>query len=549
MTSHHADTVFLGGRVFTADAVRRFATALAVRDGRIVAVGHDDVRELAGPSTQVVDVSGGLVIPGFQDAHAHPAQGGMERRRCDLSVHSTREDYLAAIRRYADDHPEVEWITGAGWTLDAFPGGSPRREDLDAIAPGRPVLLTNRDHHGAWANSRALELAGLDSGTPDPRDGRIDRDADGAPSGMLHEGAMALVARLIPDPSHAEQVTALLEAQAYLHSLGITGWQDAILGQYAGHPDASEVYLDAARSGRLTARIVGALWWERTRGVEQIPELVARREHLNAGRFAATSVKIMQDGIVENYTAGMLEPYLDAEGEATSNDGLSFVDPSVLRECVPALDAAGFQVHVHAIGDRAVREALDAIAAARAANGANDLRHHLAHIQVIHPEDIPRFRQLGVVANMQPLWAANEPQMVDLTVPFLGPERARWQYPFGDLLRTGAILAGGSDWPVTSPDPLEGIHVAVNRVLPQSLGSAYDEPFLPEQSLDLAAALTAYTAGSAYVNHCDDAGSIAVGQLADLAVLDRDVFAHPRSEIASARVVATYVEGVEVFAG
>jgi hypothetical protein len=545
MTSHHADTVFLGGRVFTADAVRRFATALAVRDGRIMAVGHDDVRELAGPATRVVDVGGGLVVPGFQDAHAHPAQGGMERRRCDLSEHTTRDDYLAAIRRYAEQHPDLGWITGAGWTLDAFPGGSPRREDLDAIAPDRPVLLTNRDHHGAWANSRALALAGLDDRTPDPGDGRIDRDPDGAPSGMLHEGAMALVARLVPDPSHAEQVTALLEAQSYLYSLGITGWQDAILGQYAGHPDASEVYLDAARSGQLTARVVGALWWDRTRGAE----LVARREHLNAGRFAATSVKIMQDGIVENYTAGMLEPYLDAAGQATGNAGLSFVDPAVLRECVPALDDAGFQVHVHTIGDRAVREALDAIEAARAANGPNDLRHHLAHIQVVHPSDVPRFRQLGVVATMQPLWAANEPQMVHLTLPFLGPERARWQYPFGDLQRSGATLAGGSDWPVTSPDPLEGIHVAVNRVLPESIGEAYDEPFLPEQSLDLASALTAYTAGSAYVNHCDAAGSMTVGQLADLAVLDRDVFEHPMEEIAAARVVATYVEGVEVFAG
>ena len=544
-----ADTVFLGGRIFTADAVRRFATGLAVRAGRVVAVGHDEVRELAGPSTRLVDVAGGLVVPGFQDAHAHPVQGGMERRRCDLSSYLTREDYLAAVRRYSDEHPEVEWVTGAGWTLSAFPGGSPRREDLDSFAPDRPVFLSNRDHHGAWANSRALGLAGIDASTPDPADGRIDRDRDGSPSGMLHEGAMALVARLVPDPSHDEHVTALLEAQAYLHSLGITGWQDAILGEYAGHPDASDAYLVAAQSGKLTARVVGALWWDRTRGAEQIPELAARRERLRAGRFAATSVKIMQDGIAENYTAGMLEPYLDARGRPTGNRGLSFVDPEVLRECVPALDSAGFQVHFHAIGDRAVREALDAISSARAANGANDLRHHVAHIQVIHPDDIARFRRLGVVANMQPLWAANEPQMADLTLPFLGPHRAAWQYPFGDLLRSGATLAAGSDWPVTSPDPLAGVHVAVNRVLPESPGEQYDEPFLPEQSLDLAAALTAYTAGSAYVNHCDDLGTLAVGRSADLAVLDRDLFEHPVEEIASARVVATYVEGAEVYAG
>jgi hypothetical protein len=549
MPGTHADVVFLGGRVFTADAVRRFATALAVRDGLIVAVGHDEVRDLVGPSTQVVDVAGGLVVPGFQDAHAHPVQGGMERRRCDLSPYTTREEYLDAIRAYAEANPDADWITGAGWMLHSFPGGSPRREDLDAIAPDRPVLLTNRDHHGAWVNSRALSLAGIDAGTPDPADGHFDRDRDGQPSGMLHEGAMALVSRLMPDPTKAEHLTALLEAQSYLHSMGITGWQDAILGAYAGHPDASEVYRDAARSGKLTARVVGALWWDRTQGAEQIPELVERREQLSTGRFAATSVKIMQDGIAENFTAGMLEPYLDADGRPTGNRGLSFVDPAALCEYVPALDAAGFQVHVHAIGDRAVREALDAIAAARVANGHNDLRHHLAHIQVIHPDDVPRFRRLGVVANMQPLWAANEPQMVDLTLPFLGPQRAAWQYPFADLLRAGATLAGGSDWPVTSPDPLQGIHVAVNRVVPEWLGEEYDEPFLPEQALDLASALTAYTAGSAYVNHDDDAGTIAVGQRADLAVLDRDPFEHPTKEIASARVVATYVSGVEVFAG
>ena len=542
MDSSQADLAFVGGRVFTSAPARPFSTALAVRDGRIAALGGE-AAALIDPSTQVVDLAGGLVLHGFQDAHAHPVMGGSERLRCDLSAYTSRPDYLAAIGQYASEHPQREWVTGGGWSMALFPGGSARREELDAIVPDRPVLLLNRDHHGAWVNTPALALAGLDERTADPPDGRIERDADGMPSGTLHEGAMALVARLVPPATPADQLEALLEGQRYLHSFGITAWQDAILGDYAGHGDVSRTYVDAAASGRLTARVVGALWWDRDRGDEQIPELVERRAQLSGDRFQATSVKIMQDGIVENFTAGMLDPYLDTDGASTTNTGLSFVDPVALRRHVTALDAAGFQVHVHSIGDRAVREALDAFATARAVNGPNDLRHHIAHIQVIHPDDVRRFAELGVVANMQPLWAANDAQMVDLTIPFLGPRRAAWQYPFAGLLRSGATLAGGSDWPVTSPDPLEGIHVAVNRVLPGDDG----EPFLPEQGLDLAAALTAYTAGSAYVNHLDDTGPLAVGNRADLAVLDRDPFSAPVEEIAETRVVATYVDGVEVF--
>jgi predicted amidohydrolase YtcJ len=544
--SAHADLAFLGGRAFCADPSHSFVDAVAVRGGRIVAVGSDDVRAITGPRTERVDLAGGLLVPGFQDAHVHPAQGGLERMRCDLSEQSTREEYVAQVRRYADANPDAAWIRGGGWAMAAFPGGTPMAADLDAVVPDRPVVLPNRDHHGMWVNSRALEIAGIDVRTPDPHDGRIERDVDGVPTGTLHEGAMDLVGRHVPDDSAAELQAGLLEAQRYLHSLGITAWQDAILGDYASMSDASEGYLALAEEGLLTARVIGALWWDRERGAEQIPELVERRARYRAGRFAATSVKIMQDGVPENGTAGMIEPYLDAAGSRTANCGLSFVDPIALRDHVSALDADGFQVHVHAIGDRAVRETLDALEAARRRNGAGDQRHHIAHIQVIHPDDVPRFGRLDVVANMQPLWATYEPQMTDLTIPLLGAERAGWQYPFRSLQETGALLAAGSDWPVSSADPLWGIHVAVNRLSPDGEGAEHG-PFLPAQALDLTTALTAYTAGSAYVNHLDETGTIEVGKLADLAVLDRDVFATPVEEIAQARVVATYVDGQQVF--
>ncbi|MFF9344529.1 amidohydrolase [Streptomyces sp. NPDC014773] len=541
-----ADLVFTRGPVLTLDPARSRATSLAVTGDRITAVGHDEVRELIGPGTEVVDLTGKLLLPGFQDAHIHAVGGGSELAECDLTGSVDVAEYLERIRAYAEARPDHEWITGGGWSMESFEGGMPTRRLLDSVVPDRPVLLSNRDHHGAWANTRALELAGLTAATPDPADGRIEREADGTPSGMLQEGATGLVSRFVPPSTAEDRLAGLLRAQRLLHSLGVTGWQDALLGSFNGMSDPADAYLAAAGDGSLTARVTGALWWDRERGAEQIPELVDRRELLNAGRFKATSVKIMQDGIAENFTAAMTAPYLDGCGCATANTGLSFVDPEALRGHVTELDALGFQVHFHALGDRAVREALDAIEAAVTANGRRGNRHHLAHLQVVHPGDLNRFAELGAIANIQPLWAAHEPQMDDLTIPFLGEERAAWQYPFGSLLRAGATLAAGSDWPVSSPNPLEGVHVAVNRRAPESPDRRV---FYPEERIDLLSALTAYTAGTAYVNGHDDAGSLMPGNLADLVVLDRDVLAAPADEIAEARVERTYVGGALVYGG
>ena len=544
-----ADLVFTGGPVFTADTVRSRTTAVAVTGGRIVALG-DDVRDVTGPRTEVVDLDGRLLVPGFQDAHVHPVWGGLDMLRCNLADDSTREEYLARIRTYAAAHPDDEWIVGGGWQMSAFPGGTPTAADLDAVVPDRPAFLTNRDGHGAWVNSRALEVAGIHRHTIDPADGRIERMPDGTPSGTLHEGAMTLVNRLLPEDSADRMLEALLLGQRYLHSFGITAWQDAIVGAtYSDAADPAPSYVRAEREGLLTGRVVGALWFDRGRGVEQIPELVARRAECTGERFRATSVKIMQDGVAENFTAAMLEPYHDGHGHPTDNSGISFVPPEVLNEAVPLLDAAGFQAHFHAIGDRAVRECLDAVAHAIARNGRTDNRHHIAHLQVVHPDDIPRFRRLGVAANMQSLWATYEPQMVDLTLPFLGEPRSAWQYPFGDLLRSGAVLAAGSDWSVSSPDPLAAIHTAVNRQAAPGFEEGEYEPFLPAQAIDLASSLTAYTAGSAWVNHLDaDTGTIAVGARADLALLDRDPFDGPAELIGATRVLQTFVDGVRVYA-
>jgi hypothetical protein len=547
-----ADLLFVNGAVYTVDAARTWAQAVAVKGERIVALGADaDILPLAGDQTEVVDLRGRLLLPGFQDAHVHPVSGGIDKLQCDLHDHDSAEACVAAIRAYAAAHTDELWIMGGGWSMDSFPGGTPTKEALDAVVGDRPVFLPNRDGHSAWVSSAALRIAKITHETPDPVDGRIERTPDGEPSGTLHEGAQTLVARHAPAVASDEVDRGLLEGQGYLHSLGITSWQDAIV-DYDEKNDYFGAYARAGREGALTGRVVGALWWDRKRGLEQIPELVERREAARAaGRFSATSAKIMQDGVCENFTGAVLEPYLDAHGDVTENRGISFVEPSLLNEAVTRLDAEGFQVHFHAIAERAVREALDAIEVAMSANGPTNGRHHLAHIQVVHPDDVPRFRRLGAVANAQPLWAAHEAQMDELTIPFLGEPRWRWQYPFGSLIAQGATLAMGSDWPVSTPDPLQEIHVAVNRKMPASYPYRVetDEVFIPEERIDLPTAVAGFTIGSAYVNHRDgETGSIEPGKLADLVVIDRNVFASPIDEIGDAKTDLTYVGGQCVYA-
>ncbi|MBR22232.1 MAG: amidohydrolase [Leifsonia sp.] len=604
-----ADLVFAGGLVYAGPRRCPVAEALevAVVDGRIAAIGTD-LSAWRGPATEVVDLAGGMLHAGFVDAHIHPIQGGLERLGCDLTSASTVAEYLEVVARHAAERPAradlagSEWITGGGWSMSSFPGGTPTAAALDAVVPDRPVLLFNRDHHGAWANTAALRVAGIDASTLDPHDGRIERDAQGRPTGTLHEGATRLVAQCAPPTTTEDEHAALLEAQRYLHSVGVTGWQDAIVGSYFGASDTALIYASALESGELTADVVGALWWDRDRGVEQVAELVARRDALAArlgpaARFRLTAVKIMADGVIENGTASLLEPYLGPFGEGESPRGLAFVGGQALTDAIVALDAAGLSVHVHTIGDRAVREALDGFAAARAANGwaARDRRdarrHHLAHLQFVHPDDAARFAELGVTANAQAVWACHEPQMRELTLPVVGAERGAQQYPFASILRPSRIkelsgtgpdaaatpahqatefldswqggaaseaqrdarpvLCAGSDWPVSTPDPWQAIHVAVNRRLPADDPEFDPEPLLAHEALTLAEALDAYTAGSAWINgrgpgDTEVTGIIEVGAVADLAATDRDPFAGPAESIHSTRCVGTWVAGRRV---
>lgn len=532
-----ADLVILGS-VYTGDAVRSWARGIAVRGNRIVALGTaEQMQELVGPMTRVVDAAGKLVTAGFQDSHIHAPFAGRNRLHLYLLDTHGRENYLARIKEYADSHPEQPWISGGGWAMEYFPGGNPHKDDLDAIVPDRPAFLFNKDTHGAWVNSRALEIAGIDDSVADPSDGRYERDSEGRLTGMLHEGAAySFEERWVPKPDRDEWKAAIRGAQEYLHSLGITGWQDAWVT-----PETLEAYAELAAEELLTARVVGALWWDRHRGVEQIADLVAQRERGTGGRFFPTTVKMMTDGVLENYTGSLLAPYCDGCGGHTDNAGLQFIEPEMLNAALDQLTGLGFQVHLHTIGDRAVRLALDAIEHAIAVHGRHDLRHHLAHVQVVHPDDLPRFRALDAVANCQTLWAQSDAQMDELTVPFLGQDRVDQMYPFGDLARSGAVLAMGSDWPVSTADPLQQMEVAVTRVGTEDRSVA---PFLPHQAISLAEALAGFTSGSAYVNHDEaDAGTLEVGKRADLVVIDRDLFALDAGPIGDAKVELTVANG------
>lgn len=530
-----ADLVLRDGAIYTVDAKRSWQEAVAIADGEIIYVGSNQgATAFTGPGTRVVDLKGRMVLPGLQDAHIHPISGGVEASACDLNGMSTADQYLAKIKAYAEANPDLPWITGGGWLMSAFgPGAMPRKELLDEIVPDRPVLLYSSDGHSAWANSKALELAGITRDTPDPADGRIDRHPDtGELVGSLQEGASGLLDHVVPPTTDAQLRDGLRYAIRMLNGYGITSVQDANVNERD-----LQAYQALDESGELTLRVEGSQWWSRDQGLEQLDEMVQRRKKYTSGHVRANTVKIMQDGVMENYTAVMLEPYL-IEGDVR---GIPMFDPQVLKEAVTAADARGFQVHFHAIGDGAIRQSLDAIEAARKINGPGDNRHHLSHIQLIDPQDIPRFGQLDAIANFQPLWAFADEYIKDLTIPFIGEERARWMYPINSVLRSGGVIAFGSDWSVSTANPFAEMEVAVTRMNPED---DQDSVFIPEERISLEEAIAAFTINAAFTNHLDArTGSIETGKMADLVILDQNLFEIPPARISETSALVTLFEG------
>jgi predicted amidohydrolase YtcJ len=543
-----ADLLLTNGRVYTVDAARSWKSAIVIRGDRIVYVGDDaTAARHAGPGARRVDLQGRLVLPGFRDSHVHPVSAGVELQQCNLNDAANATEVEALVRACvaaapSQGGPDRAWVVGGGWQLSQFPGGAPRKQQLDALVGDRPALLSDANGHTAWVSSAALAAAGITRETPDPPHGRIDRDPEtGEPSGTLQEEAIALVAKRAPPVTAEQRRDGLRRALAHLHRLGIVAFQEA-----SADDDILQTYLDADREGWLSARVRVSLHADAAGGLDQVADLLARRRQ-RSSRVAPDAVKLFLDGVIEARTAALLEPYLDKPGTepASAPRGIARAEPAALAALVTALDREGFQVHMHAIGDAAIRMGLDAVAAARAANGRRDARHHMAHIQLFDPADVARFRALGVVANFQPLWAYADPFITDLTEPFLGPARSRWLYPIRSLLRSGATVVAGSDWSVSSANPLEAIEVALTRRGPaEGPGPAW----IPEERAELADMIAAYTIGGAYLDFEEqEAGSIEAGKRADLVVLDRDLFAIPPHEIGEARVLWTLAAGRTVW--
>jgi predicted amidohydrolase YtcJ len=535
-----AELVLRRGAVFTADTSNPTAAAVAVRGGRIVYVGDDEgVVRFVGAATRTIEIGDGMVLPGFHDSHVHIAVGGLAFTTCDLSG----DDSLAAVAEHiaacARDNPTSAWVTGRGWQLGMFPNAHPTREQLDAIVPDRPAYFTAADGHSAWVNSKALAVAGVTAATPEPQGGRIERDgATNQPTGTLRDTAAILVARHVPLPSEADVKTGIVRAIRLANSFGITSVHEANASAMMFEP-----YMALARENALNARVtlaagIDLLMTDVSQVSAEVERIERLREKYSGRRLRITAAKLGVDGALEARTAALLEPYVGGEDR-----GPTVMKPDVFAAAILALDRAGIQAHVHVIGDRAARIALDAVAAARTTNGFGGPTHQLAHLQLVDPADIPRFAPLRVAANIQGLWAYHDDETVELVDPAIGPGRAARLYPIGSMMRAGATLVGGSDWSVTSMNPLAAIEVAVTRRgARQPAGPAW----LPQEVASLDAMLLAYTINGARLQlHENETGSITVGKAADLVVLDKDLRSIRAVDINTARVRYTFIEGVQ----
>jgi len=534
-----ADLVLLNGGIYTVDAQRSWAEAAAVRDGVFVEIGSNaEIEPLVGPDTRVIDLAGRMALPGFHDAHVHPTMGGYALLGCDLDGLGSVEAIIGKVTACALETDEG-WLEGHAFDLSLFGQDGPHKSLLDAVSMTRPIILWASDGHNAWANSVALELAGVTAETADPPLGVIEREADGSPSGTLRETAQELVRAAMPKPTLESNVEALRTGIEHLNSFGITSFIDAWVGL-----EDYQSYQAVDRAGDLTARVVTSLTYESGFAKHyggEFDQVLAGRNEFESERLNHDSVKLFLDGVLEGETAALVEPYVDMHGKR----GDLILEPEALNAAVTRFDAMGLQVHMHAIGDRAVRAGLDAIEAARRQNGASDNRHHISHLQLIHVDDIERFAALDTAANFQAFWAWPDDWIMELNLPVLGEERVQGMYPIASVARAGGRIVGGSDWNVSSANPLDAMETAVRR---QDAFAAGGATLNENERVSLAAMIDAYTINAAWVMHHENiTGSIEVGKRADLVVLDRDLFAVPATEINEAQIVMTLLDGETVW--
>ncbi len=542
-----ADAILYDAKIYTVDANRTWAQSLAIKDGKISYVGtNEGVMLHQGTDTKLYNMKGKFILPSFQDAHIHPVPSGvMSTLGCPIFDLENIKAILKKITKCVKDEPSATIISGYGWSWDDFnQDAPPHKSYLDNIDNSRPLFFGDADGHTLLLNSAALKFAGITKDMPDPEGGMIGRDAkSGELTGLLMEDAgMRLLLSKIPAISSEELKQGLLMAQTYLHALGITAVQDAIVT--IDGTDATRslpTYQSLSEAGELELRVVAALYWDSSKGMTQIDDLVAARKKYSEGRLQATTIKFWADGILESYTAKMLEPYTDNP----DSYGLMMVPQEQLMNAATALDRLGFQLHIHAIGTATVRYALDAIELAEKTNGKRDARHHIAHVQMVHPDDISRFGSLDVTANFQPFWAYADGYVTDINIPQLGPERMKWMYPIGSIAKMGGRLAFGSDWSVSTANPFPAMEIAITRQDPET---STTPPLNPNEAITLEQAIAGYTIGAAYTNFLDDAtGSLEVGKYADLIVIDRNLFKIPVQEISEAKVLVTLLEGKAVY--
>jgi predicted amidohydrolase YtcJ len=541
-----ADLIFFNGRIHTEDPNRSVAQALAVRGNSIAAVGGDsDVKSLAGPRTRIVDLRGRVVLPGFIDAHTHPAQSAQDLNKCTLRDQTmTPEEIASAVRQCLAHEPgdHSPWLEVIGVNASGLKLTLPQ---LDKMLPDRPLLLEDTSGHTVFSNSATLRAAHIDRSTADPVGGRIEHDDRGQPTGMLLDAATDLALKAAPPPGVAFEVSQLDRALAQMRAVGLTSVQDADVDEHY-----MQLYKKLYDEHHLQMRVRGTFGLTDTNRAPEvlIGEAVSFRKRWDIDPYylRADAIKIFADGVIEYpmQTAALLQPYLDKSGRATDNRGPTYYTQTQLNRVVAAADAAGLTVHVHAIGDRAVRSALDAFAFARAKNGIQDNRGQIAHLELVDPHDFPRFKELGVIANFQLLWAESDPYTVDATTPYIGVRRAKYLYPAGSLLAAHAMIVGGSDWGVSSFDPFLAMEHAITR-----RQSATSAPLLPEQSIPLQSIVDAYTINAAFALRQERmSGSLESGKRADLVVLDRDIFALDPARLHETRVLQTYLDGKLVFA-
>ncbi|MBB4630871.1 amidohydrolase [Sphingosinicella soli] len=538
-----ADLILANARVYTVETAQPWAEAVAIDEGKIVAVrSMKDIQAYNGAGTRTVDLGGRLLMPAFGDAHVHPVFGGMAYTRCSLHEGKTLEDYQRIITACVAAAPGDAPVYGVGWQDALFPPkGVPRKEALDAVTTQRPLIFESIGGHTYWVNSKTLEIAGITKDTPDPANGHIDRDpVTGEPVGGLQEAAMGLVGKLIPKPSTEELQQSIVYVAHHFNSLGITNWHDAGIDLTAdGTSETLAAYHAVKDRGALTAHVSLAFKWENERGLEQIPVIVAASERAAGWGISAKSVKFYVDGVIPQQTAAMIAPY----AHAGDHRGPLQIPPETLTEAITTLGKEGLQPHVHAIGDRATRVALDAFAAAIEKNGTAN-RPMVSHLNIIDPADQPRFGALGVIAQLQPTWSSNYPYM-DLTKQAVGPVRSQYIYPAHGVVSGGGMIAYGADWPVATANPLHGLQVAVTRVNYEDTASP---PLLPGEAITLEEAIRAHTINVAYANGFETlTGSIAPGKSADLIILDRDIFTLAPLDIGTAKVMVTLFEGKPVF--